>query len=325
MRRREFISLLGGAVTAWPLAARAQQAGKTYRNGWLSPNPVPEARVKAFKQYLRELDYVEGKNLIIEYRWSDGNFDRLPGMAAELIRLNVDIIISGNTAALLALQKATQTIPIVMLGPSDPLAVGLVGTLAHPGGNITGVSQMALELSGKRLELLKETVPKLTRITVLSNPGNPAVVLGLQETRAAAKALDLDIDSVDVREPGQLESALSITVGKQPEALVLLVDQMIDNERAQIAAFAIEHHLPSISPFIDFAEAGGLMAYGVSLSDGYRRAVGFIDKILHGAKPANLPVEQPTKFDVVINLKTAKALGLTIPEAFLLRADEVIE
>jgi ABC-type uncharacterized transport system substrate-binding protein len=242
-----------------------------------------------------------------------------------LAHLNVDVIISGNTAALLALQKATQTIPIVMAGPGDPLAVGLVDSLARPGGNITGLTLMGRELSGKRLELLKEVVPKLARVTVLSNPDNPAVVLALQETQAAAQMLDLTPQYVDMREPRDLDRTLAATIREHPDALALLQDSMINSQRARIAAFAVEHRLPSISPFRDFAEAGGLMAYGASVPDGYRRAVGYIDKILRGTKPANLPVEQPTKFDLVLNLKTAKAIGLTIPGSFQLRADEVIE
>src|SRR6266516_6815801 len=203
MKRRDFITLLGGAAVAWPLAARAQ-SGKMPRIGWLHPVPIPNAWLKGFRQGLLEFGYTEGKNVIVEYRWGDGNFDRLPAMAAELVRLNVDVIISGNTAALLALQKVTQTIPIVMLGPGDPLAMGLVGSLARPDGIITGLSLMGGELSGKRLEVLKEVVPKLARVTVLSNPGNPAVVLALHETQAAAQTLDFTLQSVDMREPGDL-------------------------------------------------------------------------------------------------------------------------
>jgi putative ABC transport system substrate-binding protein len=326
MRRREFIVLLGctAAPLVWPLDARTQQAGKTYHVGWLHPGPFPEPWVKAFREVLQEFNYVEGKNLIIEYRWGDGNFDRLPAMAAELVRLNPDVIISANTAALLALQKATTTIPIVMLSTADPVASGLVRSLARPGANITGMSMMGSELSRKRLELLKEAVPKLDRVTVLSNPGNPAAVLALQETQAAAHALVLIVDSVDVR-PGEVDLALSVISREPPDALVLLVDGMINSQRAPIIAFAIRHRLPTISAFREFAEAGGLMAYGPAVPDLLRRAVGLIDKILRGAKPADLPVQQPTKFELVINLKTAKALGLELPAKILGVADEVIE
>jgi putative tryptophan/tyrosine transport system substrate-binding protein len=325
MKRREFLYALGSAAAGWPLATRAQQAGKRYRVGWLQPGPIPDPWIKGFRQGLQEFNYVEGKNLIIEYRWGDGNFDRLPAMAAELVRLNPDVIISLNTAALLALQKATTTIPIVMLATADPVASGLVRGLARPGANITGMSVMAPELSRKRLELLKEAVPKLDRVTVLSNPGNPAVVLALQETQAAAHALGLTLHSVDVREPGEIDLALSVIGGEPPGALVLLVDTMIHSQRAPIIAFAIRHRLPTISAFRDFAEAGGLMAYGPEVPDLLRRAVGLIDKILRGTKPADLPVQQPTKFELVINLKTAKALGLDVPATLLARADEVIE
>ena len=325
MKRREFITLVGGAAAAWPLTAHAQQAGKTYHVGWLHPGPIPEPWIKGFREGLREFNYVEGKNLIIEYRWGDGDFDRLPAMAAELVRLNPDVIISVNTAALLALQKATTTIPIVMLATADPVASGLVRGLARPGANITGMSVMGSELSRKRLELLKEAVPKLDRVTVLSNPGNPAVVLALQETQAAAHALGLTLHSVDVREPGEIDLALSVIGREPPDALVLLVDAMILSKRVPIIAFAIRRRLPTISAFREFAEAGGLMAYGPEVPDVLRRAVGLIDKILRGAKPADLPVQQPTKFELVINLNTAKALGLDVPTTLLARADEVIE
>jgi putative ABC transport system substrate-binding protein len=325
MKRREFITLLGGAAAAWPLTARAQQAGKTYRIGWLQPGPIPDPWVNGFRQGLQEFNYVEGKNLIIEYRWGDGSFDRLPAMAGELVGLNPDVIISVNTAALLALQKLTTTIPIVMLGTADPVGLGLVRSLARPGANITGMSVMAPELSQKRLELLKEVVPNLDRVTVLSNPGNPAVILALQETQAAAQALGLTLHSVDVHEPSEIDLALSAIAREPPGALVLLIDTMIHSQRVPIVAFAVKHRLPTISPFREFAEAGGLMAYGPQLPDLLRRAVGLIDKILRGERPANLPVQQPTKFELAINLKTAKALGLEVPPSLLALADEVIE
>jgi putative tryptophan/tyrosine transport system substrate-binding protein len=324
MKRREFITLLGGAA-AWPIAAQAQQPSKTYRIGWLQPGPIPDPWVKGFRQGLQEFNYVEGKNLIIEYRWGDGRFDRLPAMAGELVSLNPDVIISVNTAALLALQKRTTTIPIVMLGTADPVGLGLVRSLARPGANITGMSVMAPELSQKRLELLKEVVPNLDRVTVLSNPGNPAVILALEETQAAAQALGLTLHIVDVHEPSEIDLALSAVAREPAGALVLLIDTMIHSQRVPIVAFAVKHRLPTISPFRDFADVGGLMAYGPQLPDLLRRAVGLIDKILRGERPANLPVQQPTKFELIVNLKTAKALGLELPPALLARADEVIE
>jgi ABC-type uncharacterized transport system substrate-binding protein len=324
MKRREFITLLGGAA-AWPIAAQAQQPSKTYRIGWLQPGPIPDPWVKGFRQGLQEFNYVEGKNLIIEYRWGDGRFDRLPAMAGELVSLNPDVIISVNTAALLALQKRTTTIPIVMLGTADPVGLGLVRSLARPGANITGMSVMAPELSQKRLELLKEVVPNLDRVTVLSNPGNPAVILALEETQAAAQALGLTLHIVDVHEPSEIDLALSAVAREPAGALVLLIDTMIHSQRVPIVAFAVKHRLPTISPFRDFADVGGLMAYGPQLPDLLRRAVGLIDKILRGERPTNLPVQQPTKFELIVNLKTAKALGLELPPALLARADEVIE
>ena len=324
MRRREFIALIGGAA-AWPLAARAQQSSRAYRIGWLQPAPIPDGWLKAFRQGLQEFNYVEGKNLIIEYRWGDGNFDRLPEMAAELVRLNVDVLVSGNTAALLALQKATRTIPIVMLSTGDPLGVGLAASLARPGGNITGLSLMVPEASGKRLELLREVVPNLARIMALSNPENAMEVLELQEAQAAAQTFGLKLDSVDMRQPDELDRALSVIVGTRPDALVLLTDSMILSQRTQIATFALTHRLPSISAFREFTNAGGLMSYGASFPDLHRRAAGYIKRILEGAKPAELPIEQPTKFELVINLKTIKALGLTVPLIMQMTADEVIE
>jgi putative ABC transport system substrate-binding protein len=312
-------------LLAGPLAAEAQSAGKVYRIGWLHPQPLPKQWLAGFDQGLREFGYVEGKDLIIERRWGDGNFDRLPAMAADLVRLNVDVLISGNSRALRELQKATRTIPIVMLGSGDPLGAGLVASLARPGGNLTGLSQLAPELSGKRLELLKEVVPRLSRLTMLSNPGNPSVVIGLQETRAAAAILGLILQSLDVRKPDELDSALATIARDRPDALVLPIDSMIYEQRTRIAEFAVKQGLPSMGPYREFVEVGGLMAYGASIPDIFRRSVGYIDKILKGAKPADLPVEQPTKYEFIINLKTAKLLGLTIPPAVLARADEVIQ
>jgi ABC-type uncharacterized transport system substrate-binding protein len=324
MTRTGLVITLTLTLLAAPLAAEAQSAGKVYRIGWLHPQPLPKQWLAGFDQGLREFGYLEGKDLVIERLWGDGDFDRLPAMAAELVRLKVDVLISGNSRALRELQKATRTIPIVMLGAGDPLGAGLVASLARPGGNITGLSQLAPELSGKRLELLKEVVPDLARVTMLSNPGNPSVVIGLQETRAAAKTLGLTLHSLDVRKPAELDSALATIARARPDALVLPIDSMIHEQRTRIAEFALKHGLPSIGVYREFVEAGGLMVYGASIPDIFRRSVGYIDKILKGAKPADLPVEQPTKFEFVINLKTAKTLGLTIPPSVLVRADEVI-
>ena len=318
-----FLMMVLLSILAAPLAVEAQQAGKTYRIGWLHPVPLPSEWMEGFRHGLREFGYVEGKDLVIESRWDVG-FDRLPVMAAELVQLKVDLMLAGNTAALRALKEATGTIPIVMLGTGDPVATGLVTNLARPGGNITGLSGMYPQLSGKRLELLKEVVPKLARVTMLSNPANPSVVLALQETQVAAKSLGLTLDSLDVRQASDLGPALSTIAKRRPDALVLPAETTIHEQRARIAEFAIQHRLPSMSAWREFAEAGGLMVYGVNIPDVFRRAVGYIDKILKGAKPGDLPIEQPTRFELVINLKTAKAIGLTIPPSVLARADELI-
>jgi putative ABC transport system substrate-binding protein len=323
MDRRAFITGTLSLLLA-PLAGEAQPTGKVYRIGWLHPVPLPAVWIDGFRQGLREHGYVEGRDLVIEYRWGDGRFDRLPAMAAELVRLSVDVIISGNTTALTTLKDATRTIPIVMLGPGDPVATGLVTNLARPGGNLTGLSGQAPELSGKRLELLKEVVPRLARIAFLSNPGNPAIVLAAQETREAARALGVAVRIVEIRAPSDFDHALAALARDRPEALVLPADTLIHGQRARIAEFALKQRLPSVAAWREFADAGGLMVYGVSIPDIFRRSVGYIDKILKGAKPADLPVEQPTKFEFVLNLKTAKALALTIPPSVLLRADEVI-
>jgi ABC-type uncharacterized transport system substrate-binding protein len=324
MTRRAFITLLGG-VAAWPLGAHAQQPSKTYLIGWLQPAPIPDTWLNGFRQGLREFNYVEGKDLIVEYRWGNGNFDQLPAMATDLVRLNPDVLISGNTAAIQALQKATRTIPIVMLGLGDPLAIGLVARLARPGGNITGVSGITSDVSGKRMELLKELIPKLDDVAVLFNPENAKGVLELHETQAAAQTLGLKMNSIDIHDPGQLDRALAILAGDRPDALALTSDSMILSRRDEIAAWALKQRLPSISPFREFTQAGGLMSYGASLPDLYRRGVSYIRQILHGANPGELPVEQPAKFELVLNLKTAKAIGIDFPWFLQQRADEVIE
>jgi putative ABC transport system substrate-binding protein len=324
MRRRDFIALIGCAA-AWPVGGRAQQPEKTYRIGWLQPSPVPGPWLEGFRQGLLDFNYLEGKNVIVDYRWGDGNSDRLPEMAAELVRKNPDVLVSTNTAALLVLQKATATVPIVMLGTADPVAIGLVASLRRPGANITGMSSMSPELSQKRLELLKEIVPTLARVTVISNPDNPAAMQALKETQAAARILGLSAAGVEVHDPGELDEALSNIARDPPGAVVLTIDAMILTQRSRIAAFARAHQFPSISPFREFAEAGGLLAYGPSSPDMQRRAVALIDKILRGAKPADLPVEQPTTFELIVNLNTAKALGITVPQTLLVTANEVIE
>jgi putative ABC transport system substrate-binding protein len=324
-------SIVGSIVTlilsllAVPLATTAQPSGKVYRIGFLSTNPPPARVWEALLDGLRERGYSEGQNLIFERRFSEGNAERFPAFAAEMVRLQVDCIIVMTTPAALAAKHATQTIPIVIPTAIDPVGAGLVASLARPGGNLTGLSTLSPELSGKRLELLKEVVPGLTRVAVLWNVANPANASAWQETQTAARALGLLLHSQDVRGSQELEGAFALTAKARPEALLVLGDSLINMHEQHIAAFATQNHLPSIFTRRESVMAGGLMFYGSSLPDRLRRAAYYVDRILKGAKPADLPVEQPTKFELVINLKTAKTLGLTIPPHVLFQADEVIK
>jgi putative ABC transport system substrate-binding protein len=313
------------SLLAAPHAAEAQPLGKVYRIGYLSTNPPPTRVWEALLDGLRERGYREGQNLVFERRFSEGKAERFPAFAAELVRLRVDCIIVMTTPAARAAKHATQTIPIVMPAAIDPVGAGLVASLAQPGGNITGLSTLAPELSGKRLELLQEVVPGMTRVAVLWNGANPANAVVWQETQAAARALGLQLHSQDVRGAQDLEGAFARTTQARPEALLVLGDSLLYMSEQPIAAFATQHYLPSMWSRRDSVMAGGLMSYGSSLPDRFRRAATYVDKILKGTKPADLPVEQPMKFELVINLKTAQALGLTIPPSVLFRADEVIQ
>jgi putative ABC transport system substrate-binding protein len=313
------------SLLAVPLAAETQPPGKVYRLGFLDTTAPPAPRWEALLDGLRERGYSEGQNLVFERRFSEGNAERFPAFAAELVRLQVDCILVATTPAALAAKHATQTIPIVILAAIDPVGAGLVASLARPGGNLTGLSVLAPELSGKRLELLKEVVPGLTRVAVLWNAANPANTSVWHETQAAARALDLQLHAQDVRGPQDLEGAFAGAVQARPEALLVLPDNLIAMHRAQIVAFVTQQHLPSVFSNRDWVMTGGLMSYGLSISDLYRRAATYVDKILKGAKPSDLPIEQPMKFEFVLNLKTAQALGLTIPPIVLFRADEVIK
>jgi putative ABC transport system substrate-binding protein len=312
-------------VALGPLAAEAQQAGKVYRIGFMGTNPLPAPWWNALLDGLRERGYSEGRNLVFEHRFSEGKAERFPEFAAEMVRLRVDVIIVPTTPAALAAKNATQTIPIVIVSAIDPVGAGLVASLAQPGGNITGLSFLAPELSGKALQLLKEVVPGMTRVTVLWNAANPANASRWPEMQATAGALGARLHSQEVRAPQDLQGALALTAKVRPDALVLLGDALLNMYRPQIAEFAALQHLPGVSLQREWVVAGGLMSYGPSVPDLYRRAATYVDKLLQGAKPADLPVEQPTKFELVINLKTAKALGLTIPQSVLLRADQIIE
>jgi ABC-type uncharacterized transport system substrate-binding protein len=323
-------SAVGAIVTllvsllAVPLATAAQPSGQAYRIGVLSTDPPPAHLWEALLDGLRERGYSEGRNLVFERRFSEGQAERFPELAAELVRLRVDCIIVPTTPAALAAKHATQTIPIVMTTAIDPVGAGLVASLARPGGNITGLSTLAPELSGKQLELLKEVMPSMTRVAVLWNAANPANAAAWQETQAAARALGLLLHAQEVRSPQDFEGAFARTAQVRPDALLILTDNLIAMHTRQIVEFATQEHLPGVFATRGGVVAGGLMSYGPSIPDLYRRAATYVDKLFKGAKPADLPVEQPMKFELVLNLKTAQALGLTIPPTLLFQADEVI-
>jgi putative ABC transport system substrate-binding protein len=332
VNRRDFITLIGGAAAspvAWPLAARAQQqTGKVPRIGSLgltSPSDRPPL-LDAFRQGLRELGWVEGQNIVIDYRFAEGRLDRLPDLAAELVRLKVDVIVSLGTQGVTAARNATDTIPIVMIAVRDPVAIGLIASLARPGGNVTGVSGYAgLEIVAKQLELLKETVPKNSLVAILSNPTNAYHQLAIQELNVAARSLGVQLQLLEARDPNEFDGAFAAMAKERAGALLVLADIILNNSQTRLADLAAKNRLPAIYGVRESVEAGGLMSYGASFLDLHRRAATYVDKILKGAKPADLPVEQPTRFELVINLKTAKALGLDVPPTLLAHADEVIE
>jgi len=321
------LTLALGVLLA-PLGADAQQPAKLRRIGWLSiASRTPEVShlLEAFRHGLRELGYVEGQNIAIDYRFAEGRPERLPGFAAELVNRKVDIIVTPNPAATQTAKQATRTVPIVMLGVADPVGLGLVASLGQPGGNITGLSATASpELSGKRLELLTEAVPKASRVAVLRNPTNPDHAESVREVEGAARTLGVQLQMVDVRVPYELDGAFAAMTRDRADALLLLPDTMFFLHRARIASLAAKSRVPTVSGAKELAEAGLLMTYGRNLSFEFRRAATYVDKILKGAKPSDLPVEQPTTFELIINMKTAKALGLKIPQSILIRADQVI-
>jgi putative ABC transport system substrate-binding protein len=317
------------SLLAAPLVAYAQPATQVYQIGRLSAGqPLPESTAyeAAFRQGLRELGYVEGQNLVLAYRYAEGSADRLPALAAELVQRQVDVIVAGGVPAIRAAQQATRTIPIVMAGVTDPVGQGLITSLARPGGNTTGLSLLNEELPGKRLELLKETVPQSTRIAVLANPALPAYASRMHNLTVAARALGLHMHVVEVRRADELAPAFAAMTRAGVDALLVIAEPaLMDGLRGQVADLATTSRLPAMYDWRMYVEAGGLISYGPSLPDIYRRAATYVDKILKGAPPADLPVEQPTKFELVINLKTAKALGLTIPPTLLFLADEMIK
>jgi putative tryptophan/tyrosine transport system substrate-binding protein len=324
MTRREFITLLGAAA-AWPLAARAQQAGSKYTVGILSAGGENATLGTVLVAALREFGWIEGKNVVFEHRYAENRLERLPGLAANLVGLKVDVIATAGTLAPLAAKQASSTIPIVMTAAGDPLGSGLVASLARPGGNVTGMSLMAPDLGGKRLELLKEVLPRLARVVVLWNAANPYSALVFKETHAAGRTLGIEVQSLEVRAPDDFDGVFEAARRQRPDALITVEDPLTASHRHGVADFTLEQQLPSLHGLREFAAAGGLMSYGASLADLFRRAAGYVDKILRGAKPADLPVQQPSKFELVINLKTAKALGLEAPPSLLATADEVIE
>jgi putative ABC transport system substrate-binding protein len=324
--RREFVTLLGGAAATWPLAARAQQAGKLPTIGFLGQNTRSAGSewVAAFVQRLRELGWTEGRTIAIEYRWGEGREERFAEAAADFVRLKVDVIVVSGTPAVMAAKQATSTIPIVFATAGDPVGNQLVASLARPGGNVTGLSVRASELAGKRLELLREVVPGLRRLAILGNVNNPFTVLELGEVQAAAGTLGLQVVTLEIRRAQDIAPGFDAIKGRS-EALYVCVDGLVSTNRIPINILAVGARLPTMHGGREYVEGGGLISYGANYPDLFRRSADYVDKILRGTKPADIPVEQPTKFDLIVNLITAKALGLNVPATLLLRADELIE
>jgi len=316
----------GGAAAAWPLAARAQQSGTRPTIGYLgSATPATQGQwVAAFVQRLRELGWIEGRTIAIEYRWAEGRTERAAEIAAELVQRKVDVIVTSGTAVVVAAMQATSVIPIVFVGAGDPVGTGLIASLARPGGNVTGLSNQSRDLAGKRLELLREVVPGLGRLAILANVDNPAVVLNMREVQTTARTLGVEVITLEIRRGEDIVPAFEALNGRA-EALYVVIDALVNTHRIRINTLALAARLPTMHMFREGVEVGGLMSYGANFPDMYRRAADYVDKILRGTKPADIPVEQPTKFDLIINLTTAKALGLKIPPTLLARADEVIE
>jgi len=329
LERRAFVRLAVLGVIAAPLAAEAQPAARTPRIGVLLPGAPAAAarnpRMQAFYQSLREFGWVEGQNVVFERRYAEGQYGRLSALATELARLNVDVILTASTPPAQAAKSATASIPIVILDPGDPVATGLVTSLAWPGGNVTGVSSIAPDLAAKRLEMLKEAAPKTSRVAVLFNAAIPPAEIAMKELRAAAQVLGLRIESVAVQGPKGFEEAFGTITQDRADGLIVFPDPLTFTNQDLIVNFAAKSRISSLFGAKEFVEIGGLMSYGPSYPGMFRRGAYYVDKILKGAKPADLPLEQPTKFELVINLKTAKALGLTIPQSILIRADEVIQ
>jgi ABC-type uncharacterized transport system substrate-binding protein len=326
MRRREFVTLLAGAASAWPLAARAQQPGKLPTIGFLgqSTRSAGSEWVAAFVQRLRELGWIESRTVAIEYRWAEGRDERFAEIAAEFVRLKVDIIVTSGTPQVLAAKQATSVIPIVFATAGDPVGNNLVASLARPGGNTTGLSNQMTDIAGKKLELLREVVHGLGRLAIMANVGNPAVVLEMGEVQAAAATLGLEVHTLEIRQAQDITPAFEALKGRA-DALYVCIDALAITNRIRINTSALGARLPTMHGSRDHVEAGGLISYGPNTPNQFRRAADYVDKILRGAKPGDIPVEQPTKFDLIVNLTTAKALGIEVPPTLLARADEVIE
>jgi ABC-type uncharacterized transport system substrate-binding protein len=326
MKRREFITLIG-SVTAWPLAARAQQSEKVPRVGFMgnSTEALEANLVGPFREGLRELGYQEGRNIVVVYRWAEGRYERFPALIAELLAAKVDVIVTAGTPAAIVVKQTTTTVPLVMVAVGDPVGTGLVSSLARPAGNLTGLSSIAPDLEGKRLELLRELVPMLAHVGVFYNSTNLFHTVSMQHVRTAAEALGIKLLPLTVRISRDLDGAFATILKEKPDALLVLADRVYLHERERMMNFALQRRLPSANAHKEMVEAGGLMSYGPSYEDMHRRAADYVDKILKGAKPGDLPIQQPTKFDLKVNLKTAKVLGIDVPPTLLARADEVIE
>jgi putative ABC transport system substrate-binding protein len=325
MRRREFIRLVGGIAAAWPLGVHAES--KIPRVGFMGNSTAAlEANlVDAFREGLRELGYEEGRNIVIEYRWADGKYERFSALIAELIAAKVDVIVTAGTPAALAVKKATTTVPVVMVAVGDPVGTGLVPSLARPDGNLTGLSSVAPDLEGKRLELLHEVVPKLSHVAVFFNSLNPFHVVSIGQAHASSQAMGIKLQEHDIRKSEDLDGAFAVIRKERPDALLILADRVFLHNRQRMMDFTEEQRLPNVNAYHELVEAGGLMSYGPSYEDMHKRAAIYVNKILKGAKPADLPIEQPTKFTLSVNLKAAKVLGISMPATLVARADEVIE
>ena len=325
MRRRDFIIVIGRAAVAWPVGVHAQH--KIPRIGFMgnSTAALETNLVDAFREGLRELGYEEGRNIAIEYRWAEGNYDRFPMLAAELIATKVDAIVTAGTPAALAVKSATTTVPLVMVAVGDPIGTGLVSSLARPGGNLTGLSSIAPDLEGKRLQLLREVLPALSHVAMFVNSLNPFHVSSMKQARAAAQAMGIKLQLHDIRKSEDLDDAFAAIRKERPDALLILADRVFLHNRQRMMDFINELRLPNVNAYKELVEVGGLMSYGPSYEDMHKRAAIYVDKILKGTKPADLPIEQPSKFTFIVNLKAAKALGVTVPSQLLGLADQLIE